>query len=89
MPNAAVAIDGLKPLQVTLQFAAKIAFDQSFIVSDCVDDVIDLLRRKVFRAQIWVNPRLLENPFCGTRPDSVNVREGRFDAFVGGNFDSK
>jgi len=88
VPDAAITVDCLQAFQVTLNFATQIAFDLDLVVRDCVNDLIQLLRRKIFRAQVWIDIGLLENaPGCG-KPDSVNVGERRLDAFLRWNFNS-
>ncbi len=89
MPNAAVTINCLQTLEVALQFAAQIAFDQELIPRDRVNDVVQLLRREFLRAQVRINGGLLEDPLRGRRPDAVDVRQRRFDALVGRDFNSK
>ncbi len=89
MPDPAITIDRLQPLQVALQLAAEIAFDHDLVGRDRMNDVVELLGREVFRAQIRIDVRLLENAFRRRRADAVNISERRFDAFVRGNFNSK
>src|SRR3954447_19293926 len=89
MPNAAITVDGLEPLQVSLQFPAQIAFDRDLVVRNCVNDFVDLLRRQVLGAEIPVDIGLLEDPLRGRRPDAVNVSQRRFDAFVRRYFNSQ
>src|SRR5229473_1311734 len=81
MPNAAIAIDCLQTLQIPLHFTPKIAFDLQFISGDCLDDFVDLLRREIFRPQIRIDVRLIQNAFRRARPDSINVGKRCFDAF--------
>ena len=61
MPNSAIPIDRLESLQIALQFAAKIAFDQHLVAGDRMDDLVDLLRRQLPGAQVRIDIRLLEN----------------------------
>ena len=88
MTDPAITIDGLQTLQVALHFAPEIAFDWDFAIGDRVDDFVQLLRGKILRPQIWVDIRLFQNAFRRTRADTVNVSQGRFDPFVGRNFNS-
>ena len=44
MTDPPVTIDCLQPLQVTLHFAAEVAFDRYLAVRDCLNDLVDLLR---------------------------------------------
>jgi hypothetical protein len=88
MPDAAIRINRLQTFQVTLHIATQITFDLDLVVRDRVNDFVQLLRRKVFRSQIWIDIGLLENaPGC-VKADSIDISKGRFDAFVCWNFDS-
>ena len=89
MPNSAVRIDGLQPLQVALHLAAKIAFNRDFVVRDRVNDFIQLLRRQILRAQVWIDIGLLEDALRRAQTDSVDVSERGFNAFVCWNFNSE
>jgi len=89
MADAAVAIDRLEALQIALQLAAKIAFDDDAILADRADDRADLLGRKIFRANVRIDVGLLEDALGGLRADAVDVGQRRFDAFVAGNINSK
>ena len=67
VPDAAITIDRLEPLQVALHFAAQIALDLDLVARDRVNDFVDLLRRQILRAQIRIDVRLLENPLGRAR----------------------
>jgi hypothetical protein len=54
-----------------------------------VNDFVDLLRGQIFRAQIWIDVRLFEDASGRGQPDSVNVSQRRFDAFIRWNFNSE
>ena len=86
MANSAIAIDRLEALEIALNLAAKIAFDEDLIRGDRLNDVIELLRREALRPDIRVDIGLLEHFLCEARPDPVNVREGSFDPFITGDF---
>jgi hypothetical protein len=88
MPNTAVTIDSLQALQITLHFTPQITFDRDFVVRDSVNNFVQLLRGKIFGAEIWINIRLLENTFRCTPADAVNVGKGRFNAFLRGDLNS-
>jgi hypothetical protein len=72
-----------------LYVAAQIALDFELVVSDSVNDLIQLLRRKIFRPDVWVDVRLLENAPRSAKTDSVDIRQRHLDAFVCGNFNSE
>jgi hypothetical protein len=89
MPDAAITIDRLQTFQIALYFAAQIALNFHLVVRNCVNDLIQLLRGKIFRAYIRVDVGLLENaPRCA-KPDSVDIGQGYLDAFVRWNFNSE
>jgi hypothetical protein len=88
MSDSAITIDRLQALQVTLQFAPKVPFDQHLVARDCLNDLVDLMRRQVLRAQIRIDIGLLQNALRCTRSDPVNVGQRRFDAFIGRNLNS-
>ena len=89
MPDTAITIDRLQALQVALHIAAQIAFDLDFVVRDRVNDLVQLLRRQLFRPQIRVDVRLLQNPLGCAQADSINVSKRRLDALLCWNFNSK
>ena len=89
MSNATIGIDCLQTFQVTLHIPAQIAFNFDLVVGDRVNDFVDLLRRELIGAQIWIDVRLLKNFAGGAETDSVNVGQRRFDALVRWNFNSE
>jgi hypothetical protein len=72
-----------------LYLATEIAFDLDLIVRNGVNDFVQLLRRKIFRAEVRVDVRLLENASGSAKADSVDIGQGRFDALIGWNFNSE
>ena len=89
VPDTAITVDCLQTFQVTLDLATQITFDLDLVVRDRVNDFVQLLRCEIFRAQIRVDVGLLENTPGRVKPDSVNICERRFDAFVRWNFNSE
>ena len=89
MTNAAIAIDGLQALEIALNFPAEIAFDDDLLRADRLDDVVELFRRQAFRAGVRIHVGLFEHFLREARADAVDVRQGRFDAFVAGNFNTE
>jgi hypothetical protein len=87
--NAAIRIDRLQTFQIALYIAAQIAFDLELVVCDRVDDLIQLLRRKIFRTDVWVDIRLLEDAPRSAKADSVDIGQRYLDAFVCWNFNSE
>src|SRR5437660_7616181 len=89
MPDPAITIDRLQTLEVALRFTAQIAFDRDLVARDRMNNFVQLLRGKIFRAQIRIDIGLIENALRDRRPDPVNIGERRFDAFIRRNFNSK
>ena len=89
MPDAAIRVDRLEPLQIALHVPAQIALDLELVVRDRMNDFVQLLRRKILRAQVGIDVRLLENTFGRAQADSVIIGQGRLDAFVRWNFNSE
>src|SRR5438046_10455528 len=78
MTEAAVAGDGLKALEGLLNVAAKVALDQNLLRGDRVDDRVQLLRRKILRAEVGIHVRGFEHFLRIARPDAVDVWERHF-----------
>src|SRR5205085_12459120 len=89
MPYPAITIDRLQTLEVALRFTAQIAFDRDLVTRDRMNNFVQLLRGKIFRAQIRINIGLIENALRDRRSDPVNIGERRFDAFIRRYFNSK
>jgi hypothetical protein len=87
--DATVAVDCLEALEIGLEVAAEISFDQNLAGIDGLNDLIELFRRKIFGADIWVDAGNFQNFFGVFGPDAVNVGQGGFDAFVTGNIYSE
>jgi hypothetical protein len=72
-----------------LHVAAQIALDLELVVRDRMNNFVQLLRSKILRAQVRIDVRLLENALGRAQADSVDVGQGRLDAFVRWNFNSE
>ena len=88
MTDAAIRIDSLQTFQIALYVATQIAFDLDLVIRDRVDDLIQLLRHKIFRTDVWIDIRLLENAPRSAKTNSVDIRQRYLDAFVCWNFNS-
>jgi len=88
VPDSAITIDRLEALQITLQFAAKIAFNEHLVTSDCLNDLVDLMRRQVLRAQVRIDIGLFQNALRSARSDPVDIGQRRFDALIRWNLNS-
>jgi len=73
MTDASIRIDRLQTFQIALHVAAQIALDLELVVRDRVNDLIQLLRRKIFRPEVWIDIRLLEDAPRSAKADSVDV----------------
>ena len=89
MANAAIGIDRLQTFQITLHVAAQIAFDFNFVISDRVNDLVQLLGSEVLRTNVRIDIGLFKNAPRSAKTDSVDVRQRHLDAFVCGNFNSE
>ena len=89
MAHAAITSDCLKALQVTLNFAPKITFDQQSTGVYCMHDLPELLGCQAFSADVRIDVRLLKDLFSRPRADAVNVRQRSFDAFISRYINSK
>jgi len=86
---AAITIDRLQTFQIALHVSAQIALDLDLVVRDRVNDLIQLLGRKIFGPDVWIDIRLLENALRSAKTDSVDIRQRYLDAFVCWNFNSE
>ena len=82
VPDPAVTVDRLEALEVHLQIATEVALDQNLPCGDGVDDRVELLWRKIFRAQVRIHVCIFEHFLRIARPDAVNVGKRHFDSFV-------
>jgi len=88
VPDSTITIYRLKALQIALQLATKIAFDQHLVAGNRLDNFVDLMRRQILRPQVRIDIGLFQNALRPARSDPVDVGQGRFDAFIGWNFNS-
>jgi hypothetical protein len=88
MTDASIRIDRLQTFQIALHVAAQIALDLELVVRDRVNDLIQLLWRKILCTNVGVDISLLENAPRSAKADSVDVRQRYLDAFVCWNFNS-
>lgn len=87
--DAAIAVDGLKALEVGLQFAAEITFNENLAAGDGVDNLTELFVRKVLSTDVGVHVGKLEDAFDVLPADSINVGKRSFDTLLAGNFDTE
>jgi len=86
MPDSAVALDALEPLQVHANFPAKITLDDVLAVLDGMNDLRKLLLGQVLRANARINVGTRQDVFGIAGADTINVPQSDIDAFVGRNF---
>jgi hypothetical protein len=89
MPDTTIAVDRLEPLEVRLKFATQITLDRQLTRRDRLNDVIELLGGQIFRAELRIHVRLLQNLFRGGRSDTVNIRKRCDNSLVARDFNSK
>jgi len=89
VPYATVTIYRLETFQIALYVTTQIALDLKLVVRNRVNDLVQLLRRKIFGADIWIDIRLLENAPRGAKTDSIDIGERNLDAFLRWNFNSE
>jgi hypothetical protein len=86
--DTAIALDALQALKVHTQLAAEIAFDHVATILDCVNDLGNLLLRKVFGAHMRLNLGGLQDGNGVHRANAINVTERDINALLGGDFDT-
>ena len=59
MANASIASNRLQALKIALDIPTQIAFNQQSTSVDCMDDLAQLFRRKIFCANIGIDVGLL------------------------------
>ena len=84
--HAAIALDGLQPLEVHAQLAAKVAFDHVLTILDGVNDFRELRLVEVLCADARVNPGRFQDIHGVLGTDAVDVAQGDIDALVGRDF---
>jgi hypothetical protein len=84
--DAAIAFDGLEPLEVHADFAAQISFDDVFAVLNGVNDLRELLFGQIFRPDGRVDVGAGQDFDGVTRADAVNVAQRDIDALIGWDF---
>jgi len=89
MADAAIAIDRLKALEILLQLASQIAFNDVLVFRDHLDDPVELLIGQALGANIGADFSLFEDQLGPGRPNAVNVGESGFNPFVTGNIDTE
>ena len=88
MPDAPVALDGLKALEIQAEFAAQIAFNDILALLNRVDDLRELLLVEILGADGRVDAGLLEDDDRVGRADAVNVAEGDVDSLLARDFNT-
>src|SRR5262245_42098592 len=88
VPDAAVGLDALEPLQVHTDFAAQVAFDHVLSFLDGVNDLGELLFGEILRADARLDVCAFEDHHRVGRSDPVNVSERDINAFVPRNLNT-
>ena len=88
MANAAIALDGLKAFEIHADLAAQVAFNDVFAILNGMDDLRELLFRKVLGANARIDVGMGQDDFGIAGANTVDVTQGDFDSFVRRNFDA-
>src|SRR6266446_5809703 len=86
VPDAAITLDALEPLQVHADLAAQIAFDDVFPVLDGMNDLGKLLLRQVLGADRRLDIGSGQDVLRVAWANAVNVAHRDVNAFVGRYF---
>jgi hypothetical protein len=89
MPEPAVALNCLQAFEIPLNLSSQVTFDQQSARVDRVDDIAQLFRCQIFGSQVGVDIRLLENLFCCSGPQAVNVGQRSFNSLLSRYLHSK
>lgn len=89
MADTAVAVNRLQPLQIGLNFPAKIPFDENFRAIDGLNDGIELLRAEVFGPGVGINSGEFQHLLGVAGAHAVDVGQRSFDALFAGDVDSE
>jgi hypothetical protein len=87
--NASIAIDGLKALQIASDIAAQIALHHPFIISDNMEDFIQLLLGKIRGAHVGIKAGGLNDEIGPSGTNAIDIAEGKADFLFGGEFDAE
>ncbi len=86
MAQTAIAVDGLEALQISLNLAPKIPFDDNLLRCDRGDDGTDLFGREFFGPGVGIDVGLFQDTLGGLGANAVNINERGFNALVAGDF---
>ncbi len=86
VPNAAIAFDALKALEIHTDFAAKVTFDYVLAVLNRMNDLRELLFAQILGPNGRIDMGLGQDVFRVAGSDAVNVAQRDVDALVRGDF---
>ena len=89
MPDPAIAVNRLQPLQVRLKLPAQIAFDQHPRVPDRLHDRVDLLSAQFLRPNVRCDVRNLQDTLGCRRAQPVDVLQANRNSLVVRDVDTK
>ena len=89
VPDTTVAVDRLETLQICGVVTPQITLNDPLVISDHMQDFIELLFGEILGARIGVEPDLLNNQIGPLRPDAVDVTERERDFLFRGYFDAE
>jgi hypothetical protein len=89
MPDATVTVDRLETLQICGVVTPQITLNHPLVISDHMQDFVELLFGEILGARIGVEPDLLNNQIGPLRSDAVDVTERERDFLFRGYFDAE
>ena len=86
MPDASIALDALKALQIHADFAAEVTLNDIFAILNRMNDLGQLLFAQILGANPGIDIGLGQDVFRVARADAVNVTKRNIYALIRGNF---
>ena len=77
--DTTVAIDRLEALEIGGVVATEIALNDPLVIGDHVEDLVELLFRKVLSAHVGIDADFFNDQVSTLRTDAVDVTEGERD----------
>ena len=89
VPYPTVTVDRLETLQICGVVTPQITLNHPLVISDHMQDFVELLFGEILGAGIGVEPDLLDNQIGPLRSDAVDVTERERDFLFRGYFDAE
>jgi hypothetical protein len=87
--DTTVAVDGLQALQIASEFTTEVTFNDPLVLSDDVENLVELLLGQVLSAHVRIKANLGDNLIGAAGADTVNVTEGERDFLLRGDFNTE